>query len=85
MAVVSFSIAKCNIHFDTNLIKPLLQLLHLLLLHNQGLVIQVFNDKIVLLLIDLLDDGFYGRVALYEDACMRESTVSKPTFNYTDL
>jgi hypothetical protein len=50
------------------LVKPHLEDLQHAFFDNERLVVQLFDDEIVLLAVDFDDYGFDGGVALYEDA-----------------
>ena len=45
-----------------------LEFLQLALLDHQGLVVQILDDEVVLVLVDLQDDGFDGRIAFDQHA-----------------
>ena len=55
----------------THVIQPHLEDLQHALLDDERLVIEFFNDEVVLLAVDLHNDGFDGRVAFDEHACGR--------------
>ena len=53
----------------THFLQPALQPLQLALFNDKSLVIEIFDDVVVLLLVDLENDGFNGRVAFDQNAC----------------
>lgn len=45
-----------------HLFEPLLQAGELALLDNEGLIVEIFDDVVMLIMIDLENDGFDGRI-----------------------
>lgn len=59
--------------FHPYLLQPCLQLLKLAFLDDQSLIIEILDDEVMLVLVDLQDDGFDGGIAFHQDTLQRGS------------
>jgi hypothetical protein len=64
---------------STHIFQLLLQQRNHVLLDNNALLIQILYDKVVVLAINVDNNGLDGRIALNEHACSGLANVTKPT------
>lgn len=62
---------SCRMAGIAHLLQPDLETLQLALLDHQCLIIQIFDDVVMLVLVDLEDDRFDGGITFNEDAWAR--------------